>query len=84
MDRRSLTKKGAYFMSFFMVTLRGSEGFLMDVAGLCHHIGKVRKVTLYHVVIPLMVIFKGSTRIRNHLHDAFNDTTLKLKVRCWM
>ena len=31
----------------------------MDVAGLWHHVGKGRERTLDHVVIPLMVRFKG-------------------------
>ena len=32
LERRYLTKKGAYFMSFFVASLRGSEVFMMDAA----------------------------------------------------
>ena len=42
MERKELTKKRAYFMSCFVASLRGSEGFMMDAAGLWHQIGKVR------------------------------------------
>ena len=42
LESRYLTKKGAYFMSCFVVSLRGSKGFVMDAAVLRHHIGKGR------------------------------------------
>ena len=42
LEMRELTKKRPYFMSFCVASLRGSEGFMMDTAGLRHHIGKVR------------------------------------------
>ena len=39
LERRDLTKKGDYFMIFFVAYLRGGKGFMMDEAGLRHHIG---------------------------------------------
>ena len=50
LEMRDLTKRGAYFMSYFVATLRGSEGFMMDAAGLRHHIGKVKECHLANVV----------------------------------
>ena len=55
---RELTKKGAYFMSCFVASLRGSEEFMMYAAGLRHHIGKGREGPLFYVVIPLMGRYK--------------------------
>ena len=46
-------------MSFFLVSLRESEGFMRDVAGLRHHVGKGKEGPLAHVLIPLMGSFKG-------------------------
>ena len=56
---RDSTKKVAYFMSCFVVSLRGSEGFMMVAAGLQYHIGKVIEGPLARVVIPTMGRFKG-------------------------
>ena len=67
-------------MSFFGASLRGSKGFMMDAAGLRHHIGKGKEGPLAHVVIPLMGRFKVETGIRYHLQSVFNETASKLKV----
>ena len=84
LESRDLTKKGASFISFFVAQLRGSEGFMMDVAGLWHQIGKGREGNLYHVVIPLMGRFKGEPESRHHLQAVINEKNSKLKVRWWM
>ena len=42
LERRDLTKKGAYFMSCLMALLRGSKSFFVGTVGLQHHIGKGR------------------------------------------
>ena len=67
LERRDLTKKGAYFMSCSETPIRGIEGFMMDSAVLWHHIWKGREGPLAHVIIQPMGIFKGETGIRNHL-----------------
>ena len=67
LERRDSTKKVAYFMSCFVVSLRGGDGFMMDASGLWYHIGKVREGPLAHVVIPTMGIFKGENGRRHHL-----------------
>ena len=43
LERRDLTKKGAYFTSYFVESLRGGKRFMMDAAGLRHHIGKLKE-----------------------------------------
>ena len=81
LEGRDLTKKGAYFLSFFVVSLRGGGGFMMDAAVLRYHIGKGRKEILACVLVPLMGRFKGETGSRHHLQSVTNEKTSKLKVR---
>ena len=40
LEKRDLTKNVAYFMIFFVASLRGSMGFIMDAEVFSHHIGK--------------------------------------------
>ena len=84
LERRDLNKRGAYFMSCFVVSLRGGEGPVMDAAGLWHHVGKGREGPLAHVAIHLMDIFKGETGGIHHAHAVVNETSSKLKVRWWL
>ena len=67
-------------MSCFLVSLRGSKGFIMDAPVLWKHIGKGREVHLACVVIPLMGRFKGGTGSRYHLQAVVNKTASRLKV----
>ena len=69
-----LTKNGAYFISCFVASLRGGEGFIMDAAGFLHHIGKGREGPLSCVVIHLMGRFKVGTGSRHHIQAVFNET----------
>ena len=71
-------------MSCFVASLRGNEEFIMDAAGLRHHIGKIGEGPLAHVVINLMGIFKGETGSRHHLQAIVNETASELKVRWWL
>ena len=71
---RYLTNKGAYFMLYFVASLMGVEGFIMDAAVLWYHIGKGREGTLDHVVILLVVRLNGVVGSRYHLQDVANDT----------
>ena len=40
LERRYLTKKGVYPMSYFVASIKGSKGFMMGAEGLLRHIGK--------------------------------------------
>ena len=72
LERRDLTKKGYFFISCFVVSIRESEGFMMDEAGLRYHSLKGREWALAHVVITFTGKFKGRIWIRHHLQDIFN------------
>ena len=56
---------------------------MVDAAYLRHQIRKLREGPLVHVVIKLLVRFKGGTRIRHHLHDIVYNTSYKLKIMWW-
>ena len=84
LERRDLTKNGDYCMSCFVESLRGNKGLMMYAEELRHHIGKVIKGPLAHVVIPLMGRYKGETGSIHHLQAVFNNTASKLKVRWWL
>ena len=57
---------------------------MIDASGLLHHIGKGKERPLAHMVIPLMVRFKGGTGSRHHLQAFVKKTASKLKVRWWL
>ena len=57
---------------------------MMDAEGLWNHIGKLREVTLAHVVIPLIGIFRGDKGSRHHLQAVVKDTASKLKFILWL
>ena len=78
---RDLTKEGSYFMSFFVVSLRVREGFMMDASGLRYPFGKVREGYLAHVVIILVGVVKGGNARRHHLQAVVNYTSSNLKLR---
>ena len=66
LERRDLTKRlpTSYF---FVGSLGRGEVFMMDASGSWHHIEKVRKGPLAHVVMPLVGRFKGENGGRHHL-----------------
>ena len=59
MEKWDLINKEDYFMSCFVVSLKESEIFMMDVAGLQYQIKKVRQGTLSNVAILFLGRFKG-------------------------
>ena len=79
--RNYLNKKGAYVISCLVASIRGSKGFMMDVEGFGHHIGKGREEPLHNVVIPLMGRFKKEYWSRHNIQDIVSGTAPKLKVR---
>eukprot|EP00957_Ditylum_brightwellii_P138792 10579569-Ditylum_brightwellii.AAC.2 len=52
---------GFYLLICFVASLRGDEGFMIEVQGLLEHSehGQKKEEELRHVVIPLMGQFKG-------------------------
>jgi hypothetical protein len=67
-----------YFVCTYVVSLRGTEGLLLDLAGLRRHIDSGRGT---HVVIPLLGKVKGETGDRAHLLPSVEITGSGIRVR---
>lgn len=83
--RRTLVKKGAYYVSCYTASLRGNEGFMMDATGLPRHIHEGRHdAQMGHVVIPLLGKYKGEMREWLHMTAVVNRTASGLEPRWWL
>ena len=72
---------GIVLLLLYVVSLRSSEGLMVDVAG----IREFGESTLEHVVIPLMGQVKGEDHTRQHLIHCVNKTDDSgIDVRKWM
>ena len=71
---------GSYFCFCYVVSLRSSEGLMVDVQG----IREFGESTLEHVVIPLMGQVKGEDHTRQHLIHCVNQTDSGIDVRKWI
>ena len=56
---------------------------MMNAAGVQHHRTKGRYGCLVHVVIPLLIRFKGKTDLKIHPIPAVNRKALELQARWW-
>ena len=65
-------KRGAYFMSYSVASLRGIDGLRIDKKVMKHQTMKVSEGPLMHVVILFLVIFKVDTGSQHHLQDVVN------------
>ena len=81
--KRWISIVGCYLVVGFACSLRGNEGFMMDLFGLISHNGRNDPKTP-HVVIPLLGRFKNETGERLHLMLAVNVTKSGFKVRMWV
>lgn len=79
-DRYRWVMAGAYFCFCYVVSLRSSEGLMVDVAG----IRDLGEASLDHVVIPLLGQVKGEDHTRQHLIHCVNTTDSGLNVRRWV
>ena len=71
---------GCYFCFCYVVSLRGSEGLMVDVAGLSDlGIAKPR-----FVIIPLLGQVKGKDHTRQQLIHCVNVTDSGIQVRKWI
>lgn len=76
---------GCYLVVGFACSLRGNEGFMMDLFGLISHIRDGRNdPQTPHIVIPLLGRFKNETGERLHLMLSVNETKSGFKVRMWV
>ena len=82
---RHLLSFGGYCTICFTASLRGNEGFLLDLRGLISHIQKGKHDLLQpHVVAPLLGRFKGETGERYHLVALPNVTKTGIEIRRWL
>jgi hypothetical protein len=75
----------AYIHLLFCGSLRGEEGFMLDLATLSKRIGQGKDNRDHkHVVGPLLGRFKGETGERCHLVIMANESRSGLKPRKWL
>ena len=83
--KRLIGLVGCYLVVSFACSLRGNEGFMMDLQGLIAHIADGRHdLNSPHVVLPLLGRFKNETGERLHLMLSVNETKSGFKVRMWV
>jgi hypothetical protein len=76
---------GAYSALSYAASLRGNEGFLLDLFGLRQHIFKGKfDVNDPHVVAPLLGRLKGEDGERYHMLLMASETSSGLKIREWL
>jgi hypothetical protein len=74
---------GAYSVIMYVVSLRGSEGFLLDLGGLRLHSRDLEKAT-NHFLIPLLGKVKGEHHDRCHLLPCTFETQSGIKPYDWI
>ena len=83
--KRWISLVGCYLIVTFACSLRGNEGFMIDLFGLISHIKDGRSNTANpHVVIPLLGRFKNEVGERLHLMLSVNETKSGFQVRMWV
>jgi hypothetical protein len=76
---------GAYSVLTYASSLRGNEGFLLDLFGLRTHIDKGKHDTTHpHVVATLLGRLKGEEGERYHMLLMASETASGLEVRKWL
>lgn len=73
------TLAGAYFVLCYVLSLRGSEGLLLDVQGLLDH----KDPHPTHVIFPLLGKVKGEQHSRQHLLASAHRTKSGIQVASW-
>ena len=87
LERKSfLIVVGTYLVVTFCASLRGNEGFMMDLAPMREHLqfGEDDPEGLNHVVICLLGRFKGETNTRWHMLLLAAVTNSGLNPRSWV
>jgi hypothetical protein len=85
-ERHLWTSLGAYSVLCFCASLRGNEGFLLDLGGLRMYLDEGREPQCLkpHVVAPLLGRFKNEIGERYHLVLLAPVTRSGLRVRDWL
>jgi hypothetical protein len=84
--RRLWVSLGAYSLLYYVASLRGNEGFLLDLYGLRLYLqeGKSLPANKAHVVAPLLGRFKNELGKRYHLILIAENTASGLRPRKWL
>lgn len=72
---------GAYFITCYVLSLRGSEGLLLDLAGLRDRFTRDPSDV---VTIALLGKVKGEHHVRQHLLPSVNVTSSGLQIKIWI
>jgi len=70
---------GAYFAFSFVLSLRGSEGLLVDLEAMIEE----NAIERAHVVIPLLGKIKGEHHVRQHLLGSVRETDSGIRMGDW-
>ena len=79
-DRYRWVMAGCYFCFCYVVSLRGTEGLMVDVDGVAN-LGTAKPG---FVIIPLLGQVKGEDHTRQHLIHCVNVTDSGIQVRKWV
>ena len=79
-SRFQWTMAGAYFCFCYVLSLRGSEGLLVDLEGLIKFDDPGRDF----VVVPLLERFKGEHHTTQHLMPCVRETESGIRVEVWI
>ena len=84
-DQALTISVATYLIICFMASLRGNEGFMVDLVGLKAYIDEGKTGDdLEHVVIPLLGRFKNEPGERYHLLPVATDADSILNPRWWL
>jgi hypothetical protein len=84
-ERDLLCAVAAYSALSYASSLRGNEGFLLDLFGLRQHISKGKHdLEDPHVAAPLLGRLKGEDGERYHMLLMASETASGLKIRHWL
>jgi hypothetical protein len=84
-ERDLVCSVATYSVLTYASSLRGNEGFLLDLFGLRTHIDKGKNdPTDPHVVAPLLGRLKGEDGERYHMLLMVNETSSGLQIRIWL
>ena len=87
MTCRLLIAFGSYCVVSFVSSLRGNEGFMLDLSGFILHILVGKREDDFdhpHVVLPLLGRFKNEIREKLHLMLAASTSKSGIEVRKWV
>jgi hypothetical protein len=81
---RWLVTVGAYIAVTYVASLRGNEGFMLDLHALRKWFPEGKDDELSYIVLPLLGRFKGEEGERQHLFPVVSVTRSGINVRKWI